>query len=100
MVHLAMAHIIHLMPCIFSSPTQVYFFLMGKIVFVKATKFFKNITFDEHASTRGPKHFFDVVVLSFVLFYGLKYSTPAKRITEHIYKPSSGPGILKMVFFN
>src|SRR5690606_10784945 len=97
MIHTALAHIIDLVAGMLRTPTQINLFLMCKIILIKSVQGTKHITFDKHTGTCGPKNLYGVIVLPLVLFYGLKDSSPAKGVSQHIDKPASGTGILKVI---
>src|SRR5690606_9750536 len=85
-------------PVVLCPPTEVYFFLMGKIVRIKTIEFMEDLAFYEHTGTRCPKYLDGVIVLSHILFQFLKNTPSAKGIAERIQKTARCPGIFKTTF--
>src|SRR3970040_3211273 len=86
------------MPFIKGAPTQINFFLMSKKIGIKTFQVFINGTSYKKTSTRSPKYFTIVVVLSVIFFQSFKNTSATIRITVFVYKSARCTGIFKVFF--
>src|SRR5688572_26508268 len=80
------------------SPAQVNFFHVGEEVRIKSPAGMKSRAAHKEAGSAGPENFMDVIVLTRVLFYCSKNSSPAERIAVPVNVSAGGSRIFKGIF--
>src|SRR6187401_3150200 len=89
---------IKLIPGKLHAPAKIYLFLVCKKVFIKSFHFMECTATDNHCSTGYPKNLFSCIILTFVFFTDIKYSSSRKWIAKAIQPTAGATGIFKTLF--
>src|SRR5690606_11990626 len=100
MIDLRTADIANLPSQIKKSPAKVYFFLVGKIIFIQSPGTDEILPSNSQTGPACPEDPFPIVVLPLVLFNGIEYPATAIGVGKHIDKSTRSSCVFKILPFS